>query len=171
MDGGALMQIGEVAERTCLSLRTIRYYEEVGLVVPSARSQGRFRLYTEADVRRLWLIRRLKPLGLSLDQIRELVAALDRAAEGDVGAEEAARLPRRAAPPRSCAAAARAGPGPPAGARSRLPPGAPGGRLCPPRGLAPRGPPRAEPRGRAAALARPAEGEGGAGGPARLRWP
>lgn len=92
MDGGALMQIGEVAERTCLSLRTIRYYEEVGLVVPSARSQGRFRLYTEADVRRLWLIRRLKPLGLSLDQIRELVAALDRAAEGDVGAEEAARL-------------------------------------------------------------------------------
>lgn len=87
-----LMQIGEVAERTCLSLRTIRYYEEVGLIVPAERSQGRFRLYTEADVRRLWLIRRLKPLELSLDQIRDLLAALDRADDGDVGPDEAAAL-------------------------------------------------------------------------------
>ena len=44
------MQIGEVAERTNLSLRTIRYYEEVDLVPPSARTPGGFRLYTEADV-------------------------------------------------------------------------------------------------------------------------
>lgn len=43
------MQIGEVAERIGLSLRTIRYYEEVGLVVPSVRSQGGFRLYTEPE--------------------------------------------------------------------------------------------------------------------------
>jgi DNA-binding transcriptional MerR regulator len=92
MDGGEFMQIGEVAERTCLSLRTIRYYEEVGLVVPSERSQGRFRLYTEADVRRLWLIRKLKPLDLSLDQIRELLAALDRSGTGDIGADEAVAL-------------------------------------------------------------------------------
>lgn len=71
------MQIGEVAERTGLSLRTIRYYEEVGLVRPSARTQGGFRLYTEPDVARLNLIRRMKPLGFSLDETRDLLRALD----------------------------------------------------------------------------------------------
>ncbi|WP_026924034.1 MerR family transcriptional regulator [Glycomyces arizonensis] len=92
MRGDDLMQIGEAAERTCLSLRTIRYYEEVGLVVPSERSPGGFRLYTEADVRRLWFIRRLKPLDLSLDQIRDLLTALDRIASGAVDEAEAAAL-------------------------------------------------------------------------------
>ncbi|MFJ4794857.1 MerR family transcriptional regulator [Kitasatospora purpeofusca] len=69
------MQIGEVATRTELSLRTIRHYEEAGLVVPSARSQGGFRLYTEADVARLMVIRRMKPLGFTLDQMRDLLEA------------------------------------------------------------------------------------------------
>ncbi|WP_435886443.1 MerR family transcriptional regulator [Streptomyces hirsutus] len=72
------MQIGEVATRTGLSLRTIRHYEEAGLVVPSARSQGGFRLYTEGDVARLMVIRRMKPLGFTLDRMRELLAATDR---------------------------------------------------------------------------------------------
>ncbi|WP_327368006.1 MerR family transcriptional regulator [Streptomyces sp. NBC_01217] len=72
------MQIGEVATRTELSLRTIRHYEETGLVIPSARSQGGFRLYTEADVQRLMVIRRMKPLGFTLDQMRELLEATDR---------------------------------------------------------------------------------------------
>ncbi|AXB48351.1 MerR family transcriptional regulator [Amycolatopsis albispora] len=71
------MQIGEVAERTGLSLRTIRYYEEVGLVVPSARSQGGFRLYTEPDIDRLQLIKRMKPLGFQLEEMRDLLAILD----------------------------------------------------------------------------------------------
>lgn len=72
------MQIGEVAARTELSLRTIRHYEETGLVAPSARSQGGFRLYTEADVARLMVIRRMKPLGFPLDQMRDLLDATDR---------------------------------------------------------------------------------------------
>ncbi|WP_328460628.1 MerR family transcriptional regulator [Streptomyces sp. NBC_00448] len=72
------MQIGEVAERTELSLRTIRHYEETGLVTPSARSQGGFRLYTEADVARLMVIRRMKPLGFTLEEMRDLLAATDR---------------------------------------------------------------------------------------------
>ncbi|MGI5498818.1 MerR family transcriptional regulator [Lentzea sp. CA-135723] len=75
------MQIGEVAERIGLSLRTIRYYEEVGLVVPSARSQGGFRLYTEPDVQRLGVIMRMKPLGFQLDEMRELLELLDALAE------------------------------------------------------------------------------------------
>ncbi|SDL38818.1 DNA-binding transcriptional regulator, MerR family [Streptomyces indicus] len=76
------MQIGEVAARTELSLRTIRHYEETGLVIPSARSQGGFRLYTEADVARLMVIRRMKPLGFTLDQMRDLLDATDRLDSG-----------------------------------------------------------------------------------------
>ncbi|WP_250294319.1 MerR family transcriptional regulator [Streptomyces atroolivaceus] len=72
------MQIGEVAARTELSLRTIRHYEETGLVTPSARSRGGFRLYTETDVQRLMTIRRMKPLGFTLDQMRDLLDATDR---------------------------------------------------------------------------------------------
>lgn len=72
------MQIGEVAARTELSLRTIRHYEETGLVVPSARSQGGFRLYTQRDVERLVVIRRMKPLGFTLEQMRDLLEATDR---------------------------------------------------------------------------------------------
>ena len=72
-----LAHIGEVAERTGLSHRTIRYYEEMGLVVPSARTEGGFRLYSEADVERLQLITPMKPLGFSIDEIRELLDALD----------------------------------------------------------------------------------------------
>lgn len=72
------MQIGEVAERTGLSLRTIRYYGEVGLVEPSARSQGGFRLYTEPDVERLLLIMRMKPLDFTLEEMGDLLGILER---------------------------------------------------------------------------------------------
>ena len=72
------MHIGEVAERIGLSLRTIRYYEEVGLIAPSARTQGGFRLYTEADATRLQLVKDMKPLGFSLDEMRDLLGVLDQ---------------------------------------------------------------------------------------------
>ncbi|EFE71109.1 merR-family transcriptional regulator [Streptomyces viridosporus ATCC 14672] len=86
---GKHMQIGEVAARTELSLRTIRHYEETGLVIPSARSQGGFRLYTETDVQRLMVIRRMKPLGFTLDQMRDLLDATDRLdADGGLDGEE-----------------------------------------------------------------------------------
>ncbi|MFB8366666.1 MerR family transcriptional regulator [Streptomyces sp. NPDC055929] len=90
------MQIGEVAARTGLSLRTIRHYEDAALVVPSARSQGGFRLYTETDVARLMVIRRMKPLGFTLDQMRELLDATDRldAEDGAAPDERAALLAR-----------------------------------------------------------------------------
>lgn len=82
---GEHMQIGEVAERTNLSLRTIRHYEDVGLVRPSARSKGGFRLYTEADVQRLLLIRRMKPLDFTLEEMADLLRILD-----DLAAERTA---------------------------------------------------------------------------------
>lgn len=80
---GQHIQIGEVAERTGLSLRTIRYYEEVGLVVPSARSAGGFRLYAEADIARLMLVRRMKPLGFTLEEMRRLLETLDAVRDSD----------------------------------------------------------------------------------------
>ncbi|MFD9058251.1 MerR family transcriptional regulator [Streptomyces albidoflavus] len=55
-----------------------RYNEETGLVIPSARSRGGFRLYTETDVARLMVIRRMKPLGFTLDQMRDLLDVTDR---------------------------------------------------------------------------------------------
>ncbi|MBT2275028.1 MerR family transcriptional regulator, partial [Rhodococcus qingshengii] len=79
------IQIGEVAERTELSIKTIRHYDDVGLVTPTERSVGGFRLYTETDVQRLLVIRRMKPLGFTLDEMRQLLgslAILDSDAQG-----------------------------------------------------------------------------------------
>lgn len=79
MEGQAdrsLMQIGEVAALTNLSLRTIRHYEEIGLVVPSGRTAGGFRLYAGADVDRLRLVRRMKPF-LSLEETKDLLEVLE----------------------------------------------------------------------------------------------
>jgi MerR family copper efflux transcriptional regulator len=85
------MQIGEVAARTGLSLRTIRYYGEVGLVTPSARSRGGFRLYTEADVERLLVVKRMKPLDFSLEDMADLLGILDRLAGPAPGGKAALR--------------------------------------------------------------------------------
>lgn len=71
------MQIGEVSERTGLSLPTIRHYEEMGLVAPTARSKGGFRLYGQADVNRLLLVRKMKPLDFTLDEMVDLLGLLD----------------------------------------------------------------------------------------------
>ncbi|SCG19061.1 DNA-binding transcriptional regulator, MerR family [Micromonospora echinofusca] len=90
---GRLMQIGEAAERVGLSIRTIRHYEDVGLIVPSARSDGGFRLYTAPDLDRLAVVKRMKPLGFSLDEMRDLLAVLD-ALDSAEGADRAALLDR-----------------------------------------------------------------------------
>lgn len=76
-------QIGEVAERVGLSLRTIRYYEEIGLVEPSGRTDGGFRLYTEADIERLRLVKALKPVGMSLETMGELLQCADLLTGGE----------------------------------------------------------------------------------------
>jgi MerR family copper efflux transcriptional regulator len=75
------MHIGEVADKTSLSLRTLRHYDEIGLVNPSGRTEGGFRLYTAADVARLMLVRRMKPLGYSLEQMSGVLSAFDALAE------------------------------------------------------------------------------------------
>ncbi len=74
---GAVMHIGEVAARTELSLRSLRHWEEVGLLQPSGRTEGGFRLYTEEDVEKILVIRRMKPLGFSLEQMKDVVRDLE----------------------------------------------------------------------------------------------
>ncbi len=87
-------QIGEVADAVGLSLRTIRHFEEVGLVPPSGRSAGGFRLYTDDDVDRLRLVKQMKPLDFSLEEMRELLELRNRLAAGAGGQEQAGLVER-----------------------------------------------------------------------------
>jgi DNA-binding transcriptional MerR regulator len=77
------LRIGEVAELTGTTPRTIRYYEEIGLLPGGGREQGKHRSYTEADVERVREIVRLRNLlGLSLDELSRLLEA--QAARADL---------------------------------------------------------------------------------------
>ncbi len=89
---GLMHQIGEVAARVGLSLRTVRYYEEVGLVVPSGRTDGGFRLYTDADIDRLAMVRQMKPLDFTLEEMRDLLEVRDDLANPRTGARRRAEL-------------------------------------------------------------------------------
>jgi DNA-binding transcriptional MerR regulator len=92
------MRIGEIAEQTGTTARTIRYYEELGLLDdPGEREKGKHRSYTDADVERLTdLIRLRELLGISLEELKTIVEAEDaRAAlrrEWQQGAEGGRRL-------------------------------------------------------------------------------
>lgn len=66
--------IGELAKKLDMSQRTIRYYEEIGLLNSIKRVEGGRRIYTDADYRRLKLIKRLKIMGMTLSEMQELEA-------------------------------------------------------------------------------------------------
>jgi len=66
--------IGEVARELRLNAKTIRYYEEIGLLPGPLRSESGYRLYSQGEINRLRLIRKAKLLGLSLADIREIIA-------------------------------------------------------------------------------------------------
>jgi MerR family Zn(II)-responsive transcriptional regulator of zntA len=71
----AVLQIGEVAKKADVSVRTVRYDEELGLLEPLLRTSGGTRLYSEAQVTRLRFIRRLRDLGLGLEKIKLALGA------------------------------------------------------------------------------------------------
>ena len=73
-DAGGLLSIGGVREQTGLSARTVRYYEELGLLPGVRRRAGGRRVYGADELERLRFIQRLKQLGLSLAEIKELNA-------------------------------------------------------------------------------------------------
>lgn len=93
VDSSPRFRIGEVADRIGLSVRSIRYYEESGLVTPAARTSGGFRMYSEVDVQRLLSIMQMKPLDFTLDEMREVLTDLDtlRDSVADIATREAAR--------------------------------------------------------------------------------
>lgn len=68
------MTIGELARRAGVTARTVRYYEQVGLVPPPPRTRSGYRRYGEDELLRLQFIGKAKHLGLSLDEIRGVIA-------------------------------------------------------------------------------------------------
>ena len=74
---GQSLTIGQLAQTTGVPAKTIRYYEAVGVLPAPGRSRSGYRLYTERGVERLLFVRRARALGLSLQQLRTLTAALD----------------------------------------------------------------------------------------------
>ncbi|WP_255441608.1 MULTISPECIES: heavy metal-responsive transcriptional regulator [unclassified Synechococcus] len=71
------MKIGALAARSGLPVKTLRYYEDLGLLPAIGRSEGGYRLFAEESLRRLEFIRRLKTLGLSLEEIQSCLAVHD----------------------------------------------------------------------------------------------
>jgi len=72
------LQIGEVARRLGLNPKTIRYYEEIGLLPKPKRTKGGYRQYTEADVGRIDFVHQARALGLSLATIQEILKFRDK---------------------------------------------------------------------------------------------
>ena len=78
------LKIGKLARQTDLSIKTIRYYEQRGLLEQPPRTEGGYRLYGPEEVARLRFIQRAKLLGLTLEEIRELVGLAARCNEGEI---------------------------------------------------------------------------------------
>ncbi len=73
-----LLKIGELSAQSGVSIQTIRYYEELGLLHSSDRTEGNYRLFAPQTVQRIAFIKRLQTLGLSLQAIKECLAIHDQ---------------------------------------------------------------------------------------------
>lgn len=89
-----LMKIGELAKRTGLTVRALHHYDEIGLLVPSIRSDAGYRLYNRLDVARLYRIQALRRLDLSLEEIQEILSG-GAACLPDVIAQQISSLERQ----------------------------------------------------------------------------
>jgi DNA-binding transcriptional MerR regulator len=78
------LKIGELARQTALSIKTIRYYEQRGLLEQPLRTEGGYRLYGPEEIARLRFVQRAKLLGLTLEEIKELVELAVRCNEGEL---------------------------------------------------------------------------------------
>lgn len=72
------MQISDLAEKLGITTRTIRLYEKMGLVDPPKRTEGKVRYYEKADVKRFKFVLKVKALGLSLEEMKELAELFDK---------------------------------------------------------------------------------------------
>lgn len=73
-----MLQIGDLSASTGVPAKTIRYYEEIGLLPPARRAENGYREYDEEDIERLNFIRRARSLAFALEDIREILAFRDR---------------------------------------------------------------------------------------------
>jgi DNA-binding transcriptional MerR regulator len=100
-DGTGLFTIGELAKATGLTVRTIRYWSDEGVLTPVTRSAGGYRLYDAESFARLELIRTLRELGLGLGHVRQVLSGertVAEVAETHVAALDAQILPQRGDP-------------------------------------------------------------------------
>jgi DNA-binding transcriptional MerR regulator len=98
ISGSSLFTIEQVAARTGLTKRTLRYYEEVGLLPPTGRTEGNYRRYSEEDIQRLERIKNLRDLmGFSLADIRELLEAEDERGQIKVAYQHETESPAKIA--------------------------------------------------------------------------
>ena len=88
------LQIGELAKRAGVSIRTVRYYEEIGLLTPSSLTSGGIRLYTQQDLNRLIFIRRLKMLGLNMEEIKMALGIPEASSDQKIRVEHTLQLLR-----------------------------------------------------------------------------
>lgn len=72
------MQISDLAEMLGITTRTIRLYEKMGLVEPPKRTDGRVRYYEKKDIKRFKFVLKVKELGLSLEEMKELADLFDK---------------------------------------------------------------------------------------------
>lgn len=88
---GRLMRIGDLARKAGTTMRTIRYYEQLGLIAPATRTKGGFRLYEEDELRKLRLIKNLQLVDTPLAQVK---AFFDQRQRGRVASDIAPGISR-----------------------------------------------------------------------------
>ena len=85
------VSIGKAADHSGVKVPTIRYYEQIGLLPPSPRTEGNRRLYDRADLRRLTFIRHARELGFDIEAIRTLLTLQDKPDQSCAAADLVAR--------------------------------------------------------------------------------
>jgi DNA-binding transcriptional MerR regulator len=92
VEDGALLTTGEMARRSNNTLRTVRFYEEEGILRPVRRTDGGHRLFDKRELERLMLITDLRAAGLSLDEIKQILEVKQRSASGSDAAHQATEI-------------------------------------------------------------------------------
>lgn len=73
-----MFRIGKLSDQTSVPVKTIRYYEDIGLLTPAKRSKNRYRQYDQKDVERLRFVKSARALGFSLPEIARILVVRDR---------------------------------------------------------------------------------------------
>jgi DNA-binding transcriptional MerR regulator len=91
-DGNTLLTTGEMARCSNNTLRTVRFYEEEGILRPARRTEGGHRLFEKSELDRLMLVTDMRMAGLSLDEIKQILEVKQSAASGGEAARQATRI-------------------------------------------------------------------------------